>query len=150
MGEILFIGDEELHGRDFSIKRAKILTNHMEFIEELISLSCEGDYKGDHCLSSEYDSSNSESSFVEDSVIKLQKNNGVGVLEALEEIERVEDSEGVEHLLAGFSMPENHCPGEMLLNGGAGTKTGLQDRGGMTGDDDEVLEDFVRAKLHEQ
>ncbi|KAK9004005.1 hypothetical protein V6N11_001823 [Hibiscus sabdariffa] len=32
--EILFLEDEQLQGRDFSIKRAKILTKHMEFIEE--------------------------------------------------------------------------------------------------------------------
>ncbi|KAK8623452.1 hypothetical protein V6N13_118337 [Hibiscus sabdariffa] len=40
--EILFLEDEELLGRDFSIKRAKILTDSMNFIEERVLLSCNG------------------------------------------------------------------------------------------------------------
>ncbi|KAK8529420.1 hypothetical protein V6N13_102340 [Hibiscus sabdariffa] len=41
-GDALFIEDENLLGTDFSIKRIKILTKHLGFIEESISLSCAG------------------------------------------------------------------------------------------------------------
>ncbi|KAK8997270.1 hypothetical protein V6N11_020753 [Hibiscus sabdariffa] len=37
-----YVTDEHLVGNDFSSKRAKILTNHMELIEESISLNCDG------------------------------------------------------------------------------------------------------------
>ncbi|KAL4388714.1 hypothetical protein GQ457_09G011480 [Hibiscus cannabinus] len=41
LGEILYLEDEELIGSDFSIKRAKILTNQLNFIEETLSFSCD-------------------------------------------------------------------------------------------------------------
>ncbi|KAK8540836.1 hypothetical protein V6N13_038579 [Hibiscus sabdariffa] len=42
LGEILYLEDEEFFGSDFSFKRAKILTNQLNFIEETLSLSCDG------------------------------------------------------------------------------------------------------------
>ncbi|KAL4360988.1 hypothetical protein GQ457_04G018550 [Hibiscus cannabinus] len=43
-GIIMFLEDEELLGRDFTVKRAKILTNSMSFIDENVSLSCNGSF----------------------------------------------------------------------------------------------------------
>ncbi|KAK8704016.1 hypothetical protein V6N13_047652 [Hibiscus sabdariffa] len=41
-GVILLLEDEEILGRGFSVKRARILTNSLDFIEENVSLSCNG------------------------------------------------------------------------------------------------------------
>ncbi|KAK8626894.1 hypothetical protein V6N13_134524 [Hibiscus sabdariffa] len=41
-GVILFLEDEHLHGKDFSVKRAKILTNKLGLIKESCSLLCDG------------------------------------------------------------------------------------------------------------
>ncbi|KAK8519172.1 hypothetical protein V6N12_012398 [Hibiscus sabdariffa] len=43
-GIIMFLEDEELLGRDFTVKRAKILTNSMSFIDENVYLSCNGSF----------------------------------------------------------------------------------------------------------
>ncbi|KAK8548528.1 hypothetical protein V6N12_061440 [Hibiscus sabdariffa] len=43
-GIIMFLEDEELLGRDFAVKRAKILTNSMSFIDENVSLLCNGSF----------------------------------------------------------------------------------------------------------
>ncbi|KAK8626220.1 hypothetical protein V6N13_133871 [Hibiscus sabdariffa] len=43
LGELLLLEDEDLLGSDFSFKRAKILTNQLNFIEETFDLSCEGE-----------------------------------------------------------------------------------------------------------
>ncbi|KAK8694731.1 hypothetical protein V6N13_072276 [Hibiscus sabdariffa] len=43
-GIIMFLEDEELLGRDFTVKRAKILTNSMSFIDENVSLLCNGSF----------------------------------------------------------------------------------------------------------
>ncbi|KAK8971941.1 hypothetical protein V6N11_035626 [Hibiscus sabdariffa] len=114
-GEILYIEDEHLVGNDFSIKRAKLLTNHLEFIEESIDLNCDGDIfkvrlrefsfafwssfelpcdKDEDPPASGYDSeenySKTASTFVEESYVHLQKNSGVEVTDPGCEVGRVE------------------------------------------------------------
>ncbi|KAK8538226.1 hypothetical protein V6N12_044361 [Hibiscus sabdariffa] len=44
--------------------------------------------------------------------------NGVGLLEPIEDNEKVEDSERVEHLVVDISMLEIFCPEDVLLHGG--------------------------------
>ncbi|KAK8558686.1 hypothetical protein V6N12_041986 [Hibiscus sabdariffa] len=108
-GEILYIEDEHLVGNDFSIKRAKLLTNHLELIEESIDLNCDGDifkvrlrefsfafwssfelpcdkyedppwgYTPASGYDFEENYSKTASTFVEESYVHLQKNSGVEV-----------------------------------------------------------------------
>ncbi|KAK8579366.1 hypothetical protein V6N12_069692 [Hibiscus sabdariffa] len=111
-GELLFIEDEHLVGKDFSSKRAKTLTNHMELIEESMSLNCDGDLfkvwvrelnstlgsaqdltnSKEGFLESGYNSekvySKSESTFVANSSTHLQQNSGDVVFAPTGEVER--------------------------------------------------------------
>ncbi|KAK8533418.1 hypothetical protein V6N13_026123 [Hibiscus sabdariffa] len=140
-GELLFIEDEHLVGKDFSSKRVKILTNHMELIQDSMSLNCDGDFfkvwvrelnssvsfaqdltnSKDGFLESGYNSeeiySKSESSFVENSSTHLQQNSGDVVFAPTGEVETVVVVEVLRCEKAGALVPDDLCPKVELLNG---------------------------------
>ncbi|KAL4369308.1 hypothetical protein GQ457_05G035930 [Hibiscus cannabinus] len=140
-GELLFIEDEHLVGKDFSSKRAKILTNHMELIQDSMSLNCDGDFfkvwvrelispvslaqdltnSKEGFLESGYNSeeiySKSESTFVENSSTHLQQNSGDVVFAPTGEVETVVAVEVSRCEKAGALVPDALCPEVELLNG---------------------------------
>ncbi|KAK8982928.1 hypothetical protein V6N11_054913 [Hibiscus sabdariffa] len=140
-GELLFIEDEHLVGKDFSSRRAKILTNHMELIQDSMSLNCDGDFfevwvrelnssvsftqdltnSKDGFLKSGYNSeeiySKSESTFVENSSTHLQQNSGDVVFAPTGEVETVVAVEVSRCEKAGALVPDVLCPEVELLNG---------------------------------